>query len=78
MPTVARIGPYRFFFFGNERLEPPHIHVQRDGRLAKFWLRPLALASASGFAGHELRRLHRIVEENRNHFEEAWHEFFAA
>jgi hypothetical protein len=36
VPTVARIGPYRFFFFGNESLEPPHIHVQRDRNLAKF------------------------------------------
>ena len=65
MPTVRRIGPYRFFF-------------QRDRKLAKFWLRPVALASASGFAGHEIRRLRRLVESNRNHLEEAWHEFFDA
>jgi hypothetical protein len=51
VPTVARIGPYRFFFFSNEGSEPPHIHVQRDRALAKFWLRPVALASASAFAG---------------------------
>ncbi|MBW6456390.1 MAG: DUF4160 domain-containing protein [Trueperaceae bacterium] len=29
-PTVLRDGPYRFFFFSNERGEPPHIHVQRQ------------------------------------------------
>jgi len=78
MPTIARIGPYRFFFYGNEGLEPPHIHVQRDRSVAKFWLRPVALASAGGFAGHELRQLYRLVEENREHFEEAWREFFSA
>jgi hypothetical protein len=78
MPTVARIGPYRFFFYGNEGLEPTHIHVQRDRSLAKFWLRPVALASASGFAGHELRRIHRLVEERCDQFEEAWREFFNA
>ena len=44
MPTVARIGPYRFFFYGNEGLELAHIHVQRDRRLAKFWLDPVTLA----------------------------------
>src|SRR5688572_3522127 len=44
MPTVARIGPYRFFFYGNEGTEPPHIHVQRERRLAKFWLDPVLLA----------------------------------
>jgi len=78
VPTVHRFGPYRFFFFGNEGLEPAHIHVQRDRKLAKFWLRPVALVSASGFAGHELRRLRRLVESNRDHFEEAGREFFDA
>jgi hypothetical protein len=78
VPTVARVGPYRFFFYGNEGTEPAHIDVQRERHVAKFWLRPLALASASGFAGHELRRIHRLVDENREHFEEAWHAFFLA
>jgi hypothetical protein len=78
MPTVARIGPYRFFFFGNEGLEPPHVHVQRDRSLAKFWLRPVALASSSGFAAHELRRVQRLVDEHTEQFEESWREFFDA
>jgi hypothetical protein len=30
MPTVLRVGPYRFFFFSGDRDEPPHIHVERD------------------------------------------------
>ena len=42
MPTVDRIGPYRFFFFANEGNEPPHVHVQRGRALAKFWLQPVA------------------------------------
>ena len=78
MPTVARIGPYRFFFFSNEGSEPPHVHVERAGLLAKFWLRPIALASSSGFPSHELRRLQAIVSQNRSRFEESWNEFFAA
>ena len=77
MPTIARIGPYRFFFFGNEGLEPMHVHVQRDRSLAKYWLRPVALAFATGFPAHELHRIHRLVIENRQQFEEAWREFFA-
>ena len=78
MPTIDRIGPYRFFFLSNEGLEPPHIHVQRDRALAKFWLRPVALASASGFPSHELRRIEQIVTRNSARFEEAWHEFFSS
>jgi hypothetical protein len=49
MPTVLRIGPYRFFFFSNEGDEPVHIHVQRERALAKFWLKPVLLAGSSGF-----------------------------
>ncbi|MCX5740383.1 MAG: DUF4160 domain-containing protein [Proteobacteria bacterium] len=76
MPTVARIGPYRFFFFSNEGVEPAHVHIQREQALAKFWLRPVVLASSSGFASHELRRLQGLVEEHREHFQESWREFF--
>ena len=78
VPTIARIGPYRFFFFGNERSEPAHVHVQREGKAAKFWLRPVALASAHGFAWHEIRRISELVRRNRDSFEEAWREFFSS
>ncbi len=32
MPTVLRIGRFRFFFFSNEGQEPSHIHVKVRGR----------------------------------------------
>ncbi|WP_027877746.1 DUF4160 domain-containing protein [Meiothermus cerbereus] len=76
MPTVLRLGPYRFFFYANENDEPAHIHVQRDRALAKFWLKPVAYASSSGFSAQELSKLFRLVEENRVAIEEAWNEFF--
>jgi hypothetical protein len=76
MPTVARHGPYRVFFFSNEGLEPPHVHIQRDRSLAKFWLEPIALASAQDFTARELRYLERLVTENQRPWLEAWHEFF--
>lgn len=77
MPTLDRIGPYRFFLFSNEGSEPPHFHVQGDRALAKFWLEPVALASSVGFAAHELRELVRLVTENQQIFLERWHEFFS-
>ena len=75
-PTIDRIGPYRFFFFGNEGSEPPHLHVQRERKLAKFWLSPVHLAHSTGFAAHELGELLRMVTANEGRFLEAWHEFF--
>lgn len=76
MPTVAVIGPYRFFFYSNERNEPAHIHVQRERNLAKFWLEPVMLAKSSGFAAHELRRVQAIIVDNRQRFLDSWNEHF--
>lgn len=75
-PTVKRVGPSRFFFYGNEGFEPPHFHVRRDKMLAKFWLGRIELASSTGFRPHELFEIQRIVEASVREFEEAWHEFF--
>jgi len=76
MPTVNRIGPYRFFFYSNEGTEPPHVHIQRERNLAKFWLDPVALAAVTGFPAHELRSIERLVAQNRERFLEAWNDFF--
>ena len=64
MPTVLRIGPYRFHFYSREGNEPPHIHVEREDLEAKFWLRPVSLAANYGFSNSELRDIQRLVEEH--------------
>lgn len=78
MPTITNIGPYRFFFYSNEGDEPPHVHVQRDRKLAKFWLDPLALARSSRFAPREIRTIERIISGQRPGFLDVWHEFFSS
>jgi len=78
VPTVARIGPYRFFFFGNEGVEPPHVHVQREQMVCKYWLCPIALAAASGYNPRELRKIEKIVVDRREQFLESWRAFFDA
>jgi len=65
MPTVLRIGPYRFFFYSNENNEPAHIHIQRDRMLAKFWLNHVALASSTRFSSKELRKVEALVIEKK-------------
>ena len=74
MPTVLRSGPYRFYFYSNERGEPPHIHVQRERFLAKFWLEPVSLAGSRRFRSHELRLIQRIVDGHIEQLLEAWNE----
>ena len=65
-----------FFFYANEGLEPAHIHVQADNRLAKFWLQPIDLASSIGFNAKELNQLLGLVRKHENLFLEAWNDFF--
>ena len=78
MPTVLRIGPYRFYFYSHEPNEPPHIHVDRERFSAKFWLEPVGLARNLGFRPRELAELERIVQENQETFGRAWHEYFGS
>ncbi len=78
MPTIARIGPYRIYFFSHDLHEPPHVHVDRDNNTAKFWLRPVALASNIGFRPAELRAVQRLVVEHAAEFLGAWNDYFRA
>jgi Domain of unknown function (DUF4160) len=72
MPTVMRVGPYRFHFYSREGSEPPHIHVAREEMEAKFWLRLVALAVNYGYSAAELRDIQRLVEQHCQKLLEAY------
>jgi hypothetical protein len=78
MPTVLRIGRFRFFFFSNEGREPPHVHVKAGGDEAKFWLDPVGLAANYGFNGRELNEIERLVRQHQVQLVEAWNEHWAS
>jgi hypothetical protein len=76
MPTVLRSGPYRFFFYAGDRHELPHVHIEREDNVAKFWLEPIRLEESGGFNRAELGRMQRIVEKNHAALLRKWHEYF--
>lgn len=76
MPTVLRNGPYRLFFYAGDSDEPPHIHVERDKNIAKFWLDPVRLQNSGGFNRTELNRIQKLVDENREELLRSWNEYF--
>ena len=76
MPTVLRIGPYRFFFYAGDRDEPLHIHVERDRNEAKFWLDPVRLARSHGFVAIEIKKVEKLVVVNQQDLLDSWNEFF--
>jgi hypothetical protein len=78
MPTILREGPYRFYFYSDEGQEPAHVHVYRDGNVAKFWLSNVTLAANYGFAARELNVMVQLIREHRNEFLKAWHGYFGS
>jgi hypothetical protein len=76
MPTVLHVNGFRFFFFSDERNEPPHIHVERAECVAKFWLDRVTLAYNRGYNGPTLNRIRILVLEHRQLLLEAWNERF--
>ena len=76
MPTVLRIGPYRFFFYVGDRDEPPHVHIERDDKIAKVWLDPIRLQRSGGFSRREIDRLQKLLRANHAKLLEAWNDYF--
>lgn len=76
MPTVRRFGPYRFFFYAGDRDEPAHIHIEREDKVAKFWLDPIRLKRSGGFSRTEVGRIEKLVGNHQKEFLEAWYAYF--
>ncbi len=79
MPVLLRLEGFKFLFYADEGRprEPVHIHVRHGRDEAKFWLYPsVSLSYNRGLSGPLLNRAQRLVEEHRDEFERAWHEFF--
>ena len=76
MPTILRVGPYRFFFYSGDGVEPPHVHVARDDDEAKFWLDPIRLERSRRFSRRELIDIGQLVVTRQQEMLEAWNDFF--
>lgn len=75
MPTVKQIpGQYRLYFYSFDCAEPPHVHVQRERVVCKFWLESLMLGDNHGFTPHELRKIRSLIEGYYDQIMEAWYE----
>lgn len=76
MPTVLRWKGYRFYFFSNEGFESPHIHIDKSGKSAKFWLVPLKLAKNMGFTDNELKEISEKLNQDKEVILDAWNKYF--
>lgn len=76
MPTVMRIGGFRFFFYSNENKEPKHIHIRSGDAEAKFWLDDVGLVWNHGFNERQVRQIEEYINENLLALKDSWIEFF--
>jgi hypothetical protein len=75
VPTLLRVGDYRFFRFSFDGSEQPHIHVEASGgRYAKIWLQPILVARNRGFEQDCLEEILNHISQNRLLLLESRHE----
>lgn len=74
MPTVLRVGSFRFHFYSDEGKEPPHIHVATTDGECKFWLEPVRLARNKGVSPIMLRNIEKLVFENLAFLKDKYYE----
>jgi hypothetical protein len=72
MPIILRVKGYRFWFYEADLDEPPHVHVGKEGKEAKFWLDPIRLAKSRRFREEELVEIERILGDYRSDVLDAW------
>jgi hypothetical protein len=75
MPTVLRIGSFRFHFYSDEINEPPHIHVATTDGECKFWLNPIRLARNKRVPSYVIHKIEKLVFEHQDYLMEKYYEF---
>jgi hypothetical protein len=75
--AINDIDGFRFYFFSNENNEPPHVHIEKGGGAAKWWLTPEPSAVYSvGFKASDERRIKTLVKEHQHELRKAWDKYF--
>jgi hypothetical protein len=76
MPTVLRWRGYRFFWYSWDGIEPPHVHIWKDGKEGKIWLLDITVAFNRGYSAPDLRMLVAKATEEQENLLEIWNEQF--
>jgi hypothetical protein len=76
MPTIFRYEGYRFYFYSNEHL-PEHIHVENGDAYARVELDSLEVTDRYGANSKELKKIVKVVRDNRAKIKGAWHDYFS-
>lgn len=81
MPTLFVINGYEFRFYAREGFprEPIHVHVDKAGATAKFWMDPeVRLSRSRGYTSKQLRDIEAIAQDRAGQIVEAWNAYFGS
>jgi hypothetical protein len=76
MPTLLIWHGHKFRFYALDVGEPPHVHVAKDGKSLKIWLKNLEVAHNRGYSDREIGRLLEVASEHREKWIGVWDDFF--
>lgn len=77
MPEIFRLFGFSFFFYSREH-EPPHVHVEGNGGMAKFeWDgETFQLKEKYNLKANDLKKIKGAVDENADLIIRRWNKHF--
>lgn len=72
MPKFFEDSGFTFRFFAADLDEPIHVHIEKDGYAAKFWVNPITCANDGGFSKRELRQIIQIIAARQQEIVGKW------
>jgi hypothetical protein len=74
MPTVLRVGGFRFYFYGADH-EPAHVHVRNGDGVVVIDIETAGVRRVEGVRDKDVRRAKALVAEHRDLLLVAWEDF---
>jgi len=75
MPTILREGGYQFIMFSSDH-PPGHVHIRREGKLAKVSLDTLEFERDGGFNRGEQSKIIEIIRVNLDFLLAEWERLY--
>jgi hypothetical protein len=75
MPTVLREAGYQFIMFTSDH-PPAHVHIRREGKLAKVLLNSIEFERTGGFNSGEQSKIVSIIREHQAFLLSEWDKLY--
>ena len=62
--------------FYSDDHEPIHVHVEKDGNIAKYNIEPIEQVNSKGFKKQEIKEIEEIVAEKKDLIIKKWKSYF--